>query len=252
MVFNGDVNGEDLCTLCDDQNGTNDTNYPLARKARNANWGMRMIWTWIFGVYGGWVYDDKNQIDLPEAKTNLVANQIWYALPVEEDSLIALEWMDSYGNWQKLRRITIEEIRNRGYAEADFMNISGNPEFYRPTADGFKLYPASDSSVALGLRSLLMREMVTFTPDTTDIAPGFDSLYHPAVAIFMALQYGRGTLSTVSKLQKEWDGNEASTGKEGGYKKTIKEHYKIKFRQNTPPTLQISGAGGFSYADEMT
>lgn len=243
MIFRGESTNQDICSIANRFAGLplNDTTrYPLAEKVQDANIGMRLIWTWILEVYGGWIPDDSNRTDLPEYLRELTANQSFFELPDAEQTLFGVEVLDSGSNWRKLHKITLEEILDTGSAEAEFMDTAGEPMYYRPLADGFKIYPQCDTTRASGLAVIIGREHSLFTTSTTGIAPGFVSNFHEALAVFMALSYCEveGRDKRAARLRKRWDGDEDNTGREGGYKKAIKMHYKSRFRQNQPPRLR--------------
>lgn len=249
MVFNGEANNNDLCTLADDFAKTNDTSFPLAKKARAANIGLRIIFAVIYEVYGGWHMDDSNNTDLPEGTANLVASQSFYALP-SIASLNGVSFMDSSSTWHKLTPITVEEIKERGYAEEEFMKTAGYPLYYRPVANGFKLYPASDASRSSALGIDVNRDVSTFTATSTSVEPGFDSLFHEALAVFMAMHHTEiNHKSTWQNLMKKWDNDAVGVSRTfsypPGYIQRIKAHYQTKFRQLFPQNIKAKGRPNF-------
>lgn len=229
MVFNGDSNGDDLCTLADALAGSNDTSFRLSQKALFANWGMRQIWAAIYRFSGGWIEDDSNNEDLPEFKTALVEGQQFYTLPSDTQELHAVGYKDSSDSWHALSPITLEDINARGSDEAEFQNTPGNPMWYRPVANGLKIYPASDSDRAEALKIATTRDIVKFTPSTTDTSPGFDSMHHESVAVFMAYQYAKkNTLGNLPGLTTDWSNALAE----------IETHYRKKFKEMVPPRVK--------------
>lgn len=237
MVFNGQTDGQDICTLADTlADYQNDTTFPLAEKALYANWGMRKIWAAIYRCYGGWILDDKNQTDLPELTADLSLNQ-YYGLP-EAESLYSVDFMDASGTWNPLKPITIEDMSMRGYAESEFMKTAGTPVYYRPIGGGFKVYPASDTARALAIRIKINRNIVPFTSTTEAVEPGFDSLFHEAVALYMALEYAK--LHSLAVAGGTMRGG-FKTGLLGDWYDTLDEitkHYQLKFRQMFPPKFK--------------
>lgn len=228
MVFDGDANNMDLCTLADSPNKTNDTSFPLWKKAMFANMGMRAIWREIFDTYGGWQFFDKN---LADGSERIAANLLddgtqFYAFPVAE-WIIGADWVDGNGNEFPLTPITLEEIRDRGYAEDEFFDTPGSPEYYRLVNDGIKIYPSSDTAVTDGvLVHVGAQDISPFTPSTTDTEPGYDELAgHEAVAEFMAFKYSDDNdKSNRDKREAAWLRSLAG----------IKSHYKKKFMERKP------------------
>lgn len=240
MQFNGDANHQDLVTLANRFAKTNDNRYPLTEKAQDATEGEKIVWSWIWEAYNGWGYDDSNQSTLPEATRDLPADTQFIVFPDEIQDLMGVDWQDSGGNWNKLLPITLEEIKDKGQAETEFEKIPGNPIWYRPVANGFKLYPAADTARTQALRIQVSRPSIAFVPSDTTHAPGFASIYHQAIAVYMAKNYADiNSLPAAIKLGERWDGNENSIGgSEGGYKKAIKVFYAARYREMFPPTVK--------------
>lgn len=240
MIFNGDANGQDIVTLSNRLAKTNNNRYPLTEKAQDATWGLRTIWSWIMQVYGGWIFDDNNQTTLPEYTRDLPPNTQFFSLPPEAGSLIEVSFMDSTNSYKKLLPITIEEINDMGYAEDYFQITPGYPRWYRPVANGFKIYPSLQGSVTTtnGLKAKLTRDIVAFTPTSTIVSPGFDPQFHEAIAVFMALNYAKinslpiqgGVLKNgqVTGMLRDW----------ADWETRIKAHYKQKYRQMFPANIK--------------
>lgn len=235
MVFNGDANNDDLCSLADTLVKSNDVSYPLKQKAPAANRGLRMIFAAIWEAYGGWREDDSNNSGDPEVSTDLTANTSSYAFATAQ-AIFGMECADAQQYWHNLKPITLEEIRELGYAENEFMTTPGIPEYYRPLQNGVKLYPAPSYNMRLvnegvaGLKAHITRDVVAFTAASTSAAPGYDSAAgHEAVAIFMALQYAKtNTKPQAGALSGDWIEALAQ----------ITRHYAKKFREQWPQNLK--------------
>lgn len=227
MVFDGDANNMDICTLADSPNKTNDVSFPLWKKAMFANMGMRAIWREIFDVYGGWQFFDKN---LASGSERLAANTVigtkFYQFAAAE-WILGADWVDANGNEFPLEPITLEQIRDMGYAEDEFYSENGSPQYYRLVDDGIKLYPAPDSAVTNGvLVHVGAQDISPFTPSTTNTEPGYDELAgHEAVAEYMAFKYSDDNdKSNRDKREAAWLRALSS----------IKSHYKKKFMERKP------------------
>lgn len=239
MIFNGDADDQDICTLADKFVKTDDTDFPLKEKATYANMAVREILSWIISVYGGWIMDDyNNTTNLPSATTDINADQTNYTLP-EIIDLMGLSFKNQGSvSWTKLKPITLEQIEDMGYAEPEFMRTSGTPIYYRPIGNVIKLYPAANFTQSGSLQAEFSRDIVPFTSTSTSVSPGFMITFHEAVSIFMALQYASiNSLDVETALQKRWDGNEEVTKIEGGYKKRIKNHYQARYREMFPTKI---------------
>lgn len=238
MQYNGENNNQDICTFADDLVGTDDSTYPLEKKTRAANQAMRMIWTWIWDAFGGWVYDDNNNADLPDSTATLSSGQSIYTLPIETQHLLGVAVKNTGGTWSKLTPISQTYLLQH-QAEPEFYETDSIPQYYVPVGNTIKLYPAPNYTQTASLGVWTSRDISGFDPDDTTKKPGFDSIFHEAVPTFMALRHADiNQLSVKTDLAKDWDGNEAVTGVEGGYKKAIKKHYQQKFRELYPPTFK--------------
>ena len=237
MVFDGDTNGLDLCSLADKPNKTNDTSFPLAEKAMYANMAMRIIWRAIYQVYGGWQLFDKNLTAGSERyAANLLDDGTQFYQFASADWIIGADWVDGNGNEFPLKPITLEEIRDLGYAEDEFHDTAGTPQYYRPVDDGIKIYPSSDTAVTNGiLVHVGAQDISPFTPTTTDTEPGFDELAgHETVGDFMSFRYSADNDKTnADRRESIW-----LSGLAG-----IVRHYKKKFMENKPKLKKSVGAG---------
>ena len=239
MQYSGHATGQDICTLADKKCGQNSASFPIIDKTLYANEGMRIIQSWIHEAYGGWIFDDKNNTDFPEATTALVSAQQDYALPVDASFVHGVSIKDQSGNWKILKPITLEQIQEK-CDEAEFYETNGDPEFYRPLSGSVKLYPASNFSQDASLKLHYTRDISYFETTDTIKVPGFNIQYHEALPVYMALQFSStNSLTMKNKLQEEWDGEENKTGREGGYKKIIKSDYSRKLAQLFPPHIRV-------------
>lgn len=237
MVFNGDANGMDLCTLADNMLGdTDDVDFTLAKKALYATWGLREIFKIIYSVYGGWVLQDSNVTGEDTVTKDLLSNGTqFYAFPTVS-WLNGMEYEDENGDKFPLIPITLEGIREMGYAEDEFMKTPGRPQYYRPVKNGVKIYPSSDAAVTGGLIAKIgAQDIAVFTPSTTDTEPGYDSLAgHEAVAAFMAMKFADfNEMTSFSKRKQDWMELSAS----------VKSHYMKKFREHKP-AIRTQPMGG--------
>lgn len=239
MQYNSETNSQDIVSCADDLAGTNSTSYPLAAKTRAANQGLRLIWSWIFDAYGGWHYDDRNQTNLPEATTTLTTGQSFYSLPTDSAHVLGLSVKTTGSTWTKLDPITLEQIQQLPDSEANFLTTNGPPRYYRPLANGFKIYPASNYTQAASLELFFSRDVSTFAPSDTIKTPGFDSEFHEAVVVYIALQYAkRKLLPVAAALYNDWQ----------RYEQLIRKHYSKRYQEMFPPRI----AAGNDIMSEFT
>lgn len=222
---------------------SNSTSFPIKKMVLYANQAVRIINSWIHEAYGGWIYDDSNQTDLPEATTALVSGQSNYTLPIDASALQGVSVKNESGLWENLQPITLEQIQDAGSSESDFLTTNGQPIYYRPLGNTFKIYPASNYSQSASLKIHETRDISLFTITDTTKVPGFDPRYHEAVPTFMALQHAKiNSLSNADDLQFDWDGNESKTGREGGYKAMIKRDFSRRFAELFPARIGVHDA----------
>lgn len=242
MVFNGDADDQDLCTLADRlAGGSNDVSFPLKDKAIYANKRSREVWRVIWRVYTGAIIDDQNNSGSPELTVALVTTlRNLYAIAGAQ-WLHSMEWLDASGHWRPLKPITLETIKRRGQAETEFMNTPGDPIFYRPVQQGVRLYPDSSASRASALKAHFKRDIVAFASTSTTATPGWDSILHEGLAIGMALDYAKannlpqagGTLRGGYKtgLFADWS----------DFLDQVAGHYKAKHAEFFPGTMNKGG-----------
>jgi hypothetical protein len=239
MQFNGSTNGIDLAAYANSRTGATDSTFPLSEKAMYASQAEREILGWIFDSYG-FAYDASTNTDLPQITADLESGKSFYALPPEIGKIMSVSVRNAGGNWKKLGVATLGDIE-RSDAEPAFMDQSGEPAYYMPIANGFKIYPASNADRTDSIEVQISKDISPYAPTDTVRTPGYDRQFHEASGVYMALQYAKNNqLEVRVDLQREWDGNEAVTGREGGYKKSIKKWYLSKFSDAFPPNIRKS------------
>ena len=243
LQFNSETNGLDICTLADSMVKSNSTSFSIAEKTRYANMGVRLIWSDIFAVYGGWIYDDSNLSDLPVATADLVANQQFYSLPTTIMShLISVEFQNVGGTWIPLTPITIEKVNQNGYADSEFLKTSAVPMFYRPIATGINLYPPANFSQIQSLRIHISRDISSFAVGDTTKTPGFDPLFHEGVALYMALRYSQANGLAAAGGVMRGGYKTGLLGDWSDFEDRVKRHYSERFKQMFPPRMRVGDA----------
>lgn len=209
---------------------SNSVSFPISQKVLFANEASRFIWSWIFKVYGGWIYDDKNNTDYAEATTTLTSGQSDYPIPTDASSVIRVEVKDIGGNWTRLQPITLEQIDG---AEGEFLDTNSVPTYYRMTANSIKIYPASNFTQSASLKLFFTRDISGFSTTDTTKTPGFDTLYHEAIPVFMAWRYAQiNQLGSKNDLEKDWL----------LYQQRIEGDYSRRFRDLFPPRISVRDA----------
>lgn len=233
MIFNGDINGLDIVTLTNDLASTNNTVYPLTEKARSATRLSRKIWSMIFEAYGGWQYDDvNNTTSFPRARANMVAGQKDYTLPEEAMTIRGIEVERETGTFENLIPMTEEEIREISN-EVEFMKNAGEPQYYQPIGNSFKLYPTPDTSRTNGIRISFDSDIVSFLPTDTTKTPGWATQFHEMLAVGMALDFiQKNPNSRYQTMKIEFDENA----------RDLKRYYQARYKEKYPPRLKVKDA----------
>lgn len=231
MQFNSEANDQDLCSLADLLAKTELIDFPLKEKSLYANWGMREIFRHIYQVYGGWAIQDSNVSGTQEVTNDLLDDGTQFYTFATVSWIAGVEYEDANGDRFKLDPITLEQIRDMGFAENEFLDTPSTPQYYRPVKNGIKIYPSSDTAVTDGLIVQIgAQDISPFTPSSTTTEPGYDSLAgHEAVAAYMAMKYAQvHTLDSFAGLMNDW-----LTALSG-----VKSHYSKKWAMDKPSKIR--------------
>ena len=232
MQYNSNATNQDICSMADRLVKSNTVSFPLIDKTLYANEGCRFIQSWIHEAYGGWVYDDSNNTDFPEATTALVSGQQDYAVPTDTSLIQGFAIKQTDGTWYRLFPLTLERIEDI-QAEPEFMKTNSTPRYYRISSGQVKLYPTPNYSQSASLKVFYTRDISGFITSDTTKTPGFDIQYHEAVPTYMALQYARiNTLPSAKSLEEQWQ----------RYEVRIKNDYSRKLAQLFPPRITVRDA----------
>lgn len=227
MQYNSDSDNQDIVSLIGDMTGLN-TTVEIKQITRAANYANKKIWCWIFDSFGGWQYDDSNNTNLPIATTTLEANKRTYLLPSDALTLRSVEYKNSGGDWAKLYPLPIDRI-NQMTSENEFQDEPGEPRWYAPLSDAFKIYPASDTTRASAIRIQFDRGSVSFASTDIEKDPGFASEFHEAVAVGAAYFIGiNKRLPNWELIRSEWIDAE----------KKIREYYTRRWQEKFPPRME--------------
>lgn len=232
MIYNGDADGQDICSLADDLVNTTVFTYPLKQKARFANKTLRTIWSWVFEAYGGWQFDDSNySTTFPEAFTDLQTAQSDYDLPVETLTIRSVEAKSVNGTFYPLVPITEEAVIQQGLSMEDLFTSTGQPIFYKMEGSSVVLFPAPNYTQASSLKLTLDRESVSFASTDTTKQPGINSQFHEMVAVGMAMEKAKtSSMPAYASLRDEFFGD---------YKTRLQDFYSKRFQEKTPAKIEV-------------
>ena len=182
------------------------TSYPVARLTRALDPAMQKVLRKLL-ILNGWEVDDSNYSDMPVAKHNITANQQDYALAVTQHVLQRVELKDAGGNWSILTPIDQQDLKRDkkyplAYGESTqtgaYQGTAGTPKEYDVRGTQLFLLPKpnytqTNSLLIYFARGPLLFDFTTgaFTDSTgsTASSPGFSSLFHEILCLYMALDY---------------------------------------------------------------
>lgn len=168
---------------------TNVNSFPDASLVAEANNALDRVESLIMKSDGRWQFDDSNYTDLPIATTALVSGQQDYSLSVAHLDIIRVEVQDNAATpaWHKL--IPLDQADVYDTALTSFLNTTGLPTYYDKSGNSLFLYPASNYSQAASLKVYFQRGPSYFTTSDTTKTPGFNSLYHDLIPLWVAYNF---------------------------------------------------------------
>lgn len=242
MQYNSQADKQDIISLVGDLTNTDTTQYSLQAITRAVNKWSKIIWTWIFQAYGGWLYDDGNNTDFPIATSTLTANQVDYGILSSMLFIRGIEILNTGGVWYPLIKLTEEQIRDRGIAEAQFYNVPAQPTYYVIYANSVKIYPAANYTQAASIRVSFARGATDFASTDTTKVPGFASQFHEALAVGAAYEFtNRKGLETAAEYNQQLYGRFTRSGliPNSGYMDRIKNFYLMRYQEMFPPQITV-------------
>lgn len=199
MVYNDTSTNQGILQECesllfDNQYGAITSNTSLVQTfTRYANRALDRIVSLIMDADSRWQWDDNNNTDYPIATALLVSGQKDYAFSITQLNIARVEAQDSNGNYQRLLPIDVNDIIT---SVNSFENANGSPVFYDKLANSIFLYPTPSYSTvndideeAQGLKIWFQRGANYFATTDTTKEPGFVSLFHRLVPLWMSYDY---------------------------------------------------------------
>ena len=211
---------------------TNVTSFPTADLTILANNAMERVVSLIIRADNHWQWDDTTQPTtdqgdgtggLPIATTALVANQQDYTFATSHLEISRVELKDTSGNWRLLTPIDQHDIKT---SLTDYMKTAGQPVRYDKIGASILLYPKPDYSQAASLKVWFTRPPIYFAVSDTTKAPGFNTLYHDLVPLWISYDYAMANaLPNANQLMVEIVRKEEELL--SGYDKRSKDEQKI-------------------------
>jgi len=166
---------------------TNVNSFPTAQLTVEANNALDRVVSLIHASDGRWQWDDDNNTDLPVATTTITTNQQDYSLSTDHLEITRVEIQDSSGNWQLLKPFDQVDVYNQSLT--DFLKTSGVPVYYDKIGVSVFLYPKPNYTQAASLKLYFKRGPSYFVVSDTTKKPGFNSLYHELIPLWVAYNF---------------------------------------------------------------
>ena len=202
----------DVATLARFLTGTDSNSYTNAQLLITANAAQERISGLILSETSGgkWKWGDINYSALPTYTQDLVNSQAEYSIDSLTGPLVIFgpEVLDQNGIWHTLDPISLDEIRDSGIAQLEYLKTDGRPIEYEKREHMVILYPSPDNGVSVtlsgGLRIPFLRGMSAITDMTSTTAIGFPLPWHDYLAHSAAQAYALSAgLPNVNLLKAE-------------------------------------------------
>lgn len=205
--------------------GVDLNNYLIADRTRNINERFRMVWMMIFESYGGWKFQDDNANATPYTDVTVVSGTGTGALPTGALTIREAQLKDSNSVYHRLTPISEQEYFDMG-GDSRWNGMTGQPQYFLPYEDTWKLLPAPNYSLASALRIYFDPDITTFVYTDTTRVPGFASPFHRMLSIGAALDYAlsRKLPDKVVYLQNLWN----------DYEKRLRDFYSKRYLARYP------------------
>lgn len=203
--------------------GTSETfndSYTLLDRTRNVNISLDEAVAEMFKADPNWDYDDTSNTDFPIATTTLEAAKDNYSFPDSTLVINRVRIKDTNGNY-----ITLDPVSRAELSDSDLRATGVPSKFYKKGGSFFPV-PVPDYGYAGGVEVEFQRGANHFTSTDTDVAPGFNSLFHQILSVGASLRYamGNGMREKASFLQ----------GEKKEILKNIREHYQTRSKDEKP------------------
>lgn len=166
---------------------TSSSSFPDAQLVVEANNALDRVTSLIHASDGRWQWDDDNNTDLPIATAALVTSQQDYQLTTDHLEVTRVEIKDTSGNWSLLQPFDQKDVYNQSLT--DFMKTAGMPQYYDKIGVSIFLYPTPNYSQAASLKLYFKRGPSYFTTSDTTKKPGFSSIYHELIPLWIAYNF---------------------------------------------------------------
>lgn len=168
---------------------TNSTSFSAPQILILINNAYNRVTSLIIKADTKWQWDDSNNTDLPIATTQVNANQKDYSLATSHLKILRARIKDTSGNWKVLKPI---DQADQDYTYKEDSTTTGVPLYYDKFGISIFLSPTPNYTQAASLELTFQRGPAEFTSgdvSTGTKSPGFNSLYHDLIPLWVAFDY---------------------------------------------------------------
>lgn len=167
---------------------TNSSSFVAADMLIMINNAYNRVASLILDADGRWQWDDDNRSDLPIATTTLTSGQQDYSIAVSHLKILRVE-IKQNGATGFTRLSPIDEADETLALDT---STGGVPAWYDVQGSSVFLYPVPNYTQAASLKVYFQRGPDEFTSGQVSSgtkAPGFNSLYHDLIPLWVAYDY---------------------------------------------------------------
>jgi hypothetical protein len=164
---------------------TNSSSFASADMLISMNMAYSRVASLILQADGRWQWDDDTQTDLPIATTTITTSQQDYSIAVTHIRLLRAEIKPSGAT-------TFTRLEPVDQADEDYAlnaTATGTPVYYDKIGNSLFLYPIPNYTQTASLKLYFQRAPADFSAVTGSTSPGFNSLYHDLIPLWVAYDY---------------------------------------------------------------
>lgn len=191
MKFNPATEYDSIVKNIDDLVDTNNTKYPLAKKARACNTALDKAYTILFNSVDTKNYDDPNWTKIPQGTYDITQGQRNITIFKDEEGAEILKIhriiaKDTSGNDYEL---VGKDIRDRDAYDIAYGDHTGQISAYDWVGTSIIFDVIPKDTIAGGLKVFYARNADYFTEADTDKEPGLPVVFHDYIVYYASWQY---------------------------------------------------------------
>lgn len=209
---------------------TNSASFPNATMLNLINNAYERVASLIMNADGVWEWNDTNDTNYTIATTDIISGQQDYTLATTHLKIYRVELMDSSGISSKISPF---DQSDESQSLTQLATISGTPTRYNLLGNSIFLDPKPNYNYTGGLKIYFQKGPTLFTSSdltTGTVLPGFNSLYHDLIALWVAYEYALANgLKNINAIFAEIDRKENALKKDYALRN---RDYKFRLKAN--------------------